>query len=183
MLKLVLPFAATGLAAAALAVGAPVVAHASGPTGCQVFGGPTPDQHLGPGHHSFTDSSNNCVVFDNANDTAFLNDSNLNLMFIGGTNNTVNDFNHSNSNLVEFDPSSSGNTLSANRANDNGVFFSAGDVADTITLLGTTNDAIIITGSGLFADVVDPNAGGNTCTVNAADAGTGTRNNPAIVIC
>lgn len=183
MLKVVLSVAATGLAAAALAVGGPVVAHASGPTGCQLFGGPTPDQHFGLGHHSFTDSNNNCVVFEGTNGTAFLNDSNFNLILIAGTNNTVNDFNHSNSNLVEFASGSSDNTLSANRANGNELVFVPGDVADAITLLGTTNDAILISGSGLFADVVDPNSGGNSCTVNAANAGTGTRNNPAIVIC
>ena len=79
MLRLVLPFAATGLAAAALAVGGPVVAHASGPTGCQLFGGPTPEQHFASGHHSFTDSHNNCAAFFGTNGTAFLNDSNYNL--------------------------------------------------------------------------------------------------------
>jgi hypothetical protein len=190
MPKLVLSTAVAGLSAAALAVCGPVTAHASsGPTGCQNFGFSTPEQHVfAPGHHSFTNSNENCVLFGDSSDTAFLNNSNFNFIGLGGLNNTVHDFNNSNFNSVYFgsgliDPTTHGNTLSAAGANDNLVGFLPGDVNDTIALLGTTNDEIIIDGSGLFADVVDPNSGGNSCDVNAVNAGTGTKNNPAIVIC
>lgn len=185
MLKLVLATAATGLVAAALAVSGPLTARAaSGPTGCELFGGPTPEQHFGDGHHSFTNSNDNCVVFEDPSNTAFLNDSNYNFILMGGVHNTVNDFNHSNVNSVYFDYGTSGNTLSASKANFNEVVFDPYDVADAVSLLGTTGDYVEITGSGLYADVEDPSSGGgHYCDVNAGDAGSGTASNPAIVIC
>ncbi len=180
--KLVLSTAAAGLAASALAMCGSVTAHASsGPTGCELFGGPTPEQHFGVGHHSFTNSNDNCVVFEDPSNTAFLQNSNFNFMVMGGYNNTVNDFNHSNGNGIFFDNGTSGDTLSASHANFNYVEFDSYSVNDTITLLGTTGDSIYIDGSGLFADVVP--GGSNTCDVNSITAAGGTKNNPAIVIC
>ena len=68
-----------GAAAMAMAMAVPVTGHAQVTNGpCSGAGTGNPVQHTGTGHHSFTDSHNNCVAFNNPGNTAFLNDSNNN---------------------------------------------------------------------------------------------------------
>ncbi len=101
MLKILAPLGAAGLAASALAVAGPVAVRAAGSQGpCGSAGPGHPIQHTGAGHHSFTDSHNNCVNFVGSGNTAFLDDSNFNLINMAGNNDTVHDFKNSNGNTV-----------------------------------------------------------------------------------
>jgi hypothetical protein len=190
MVKVLTALAAAGLAGAALALAAPVTAHAGcAPNGCGpcFFSSPNhpvQSEDFGTGNkHSFTDSHQNCVAFFGKNNTAFLNESNGNSMVFTGSFNKVDDFNKSNDNQVDFEDSAFGNHLQASNAFNNEIVFNAA-VNDFVDLLGTTNDAIIVTGSGLFADVVDPpTGGGHICFVNSSTAAGGTKSHPATVVC
>jgi hypothetical protein len=186
MLKLLAPFAIGGLAAAAMAIGSPVTAHANGTNG------PCPSnglQHTGPGHHSFTDSHNNCVNFAYSDQIAYLTDSNFNLINIGGHFDSVRNFQSSNGNTINFDPMSSYDTLTATvSSNGNLVTFDKTAVGDFVNLLGTTNDNITISGTNVFASIVDPSTGvgsggGNTCVITSASIGNGTQGHLGTIIC
>jgi hypothetical protein len=114
-----------------------------------------PVQHTGPGHHSFTDSHNNCVNFANSSGTAFLNDSNFNLINEFGTNDTVHDFNNSNHNTILFDapgsnthPGANNDTLTASNANGNTFEFFNTATNDFPSLLGTSDTTGLLGVSG-----------------------------------
>jgi hypothetical protein len=175
---------ATALAATALAMSGPVTAHAQGTTGPCANG----TQHQGAfsGHHSFTDSHNNCVQFNAPNDTAFLTDSNFNSIIFNGANNIVEDFKNSNSNTITFDANSTGNELNASNANNWTANF-VGASNDFVDLLGTTATPLTMTiEASDVAIAFDSSCTMNMTVTNASIAqlgmGTGTESNP-IVIC
>src|SRR5258708_39817778 len=147
MLKTMAPFATAGLAVAALAVAVPTTAHAAGTTGPCGFAGPgQPIQHTGNGHHSFTDSHNNCVNFAGTGNTAFLDDSDFNLVNMLGHNHTVRDFKNSESNTITFQAGTSFDTLTATNAANDVVTFLTGSTGDLVALSGLTNDSVTING-------------------------------------
>jgi hypothetical protein len=171
---------AAGTALSALAVVVPVTTHAAGTTGPCSFTSPNhPLQHTGNGHHSFTDSHDNCVQFGTTTgNTAFLDDSNFNSVIFTGNNNTLHDFENSSFNSISF--GGSFDTLRGENANGNTFTYSSTAVNDVATLLGThdTSGTITVSGSNDFL-VFDASCTGN---VSVSSSGLGTSNAP-ITIC
>jgi len=182
MRKILAPVAVAGLTASALAIAGPITAHAAGTSGgpCSGAGTGSPVQHTGPGHHSFTDSDNNCVNFVGTGNTAFLNDSDNKLINMFGNNDIVRDFNNSDNNSIAFAAGANFDELNASNATFNTLTFTTGAVGDVVDLQGITNDSILISGTGVFADVVGSNA---SCTITSSTAGNGTAGHPGTVIC
>jgi hypothetical protein len=182
MRKTLVPISVAGLAASALAIAGPITAHAAGTTGpCSGAGTGNPVQHTGSGHHSFTDSHNNCVNFVGVSDTAFLNDSNFNLINMAGNSDTVHDFNNSNGNTINFNAGANFDTLSASSANGDTVTFQTGSSGDVIDLLGLTNDTVTFT-SGASNDFLIFTAGCGTTARTITGSGIGMAGSP-ITIC
>lgn len=145
MIKTLAP---VGVAAALLAACVPLTAQAdapgtSGP--CSGAGTGNPVQHTGNGHHSFTDAHNNCVNFVGTNNTAFLDDSNFNLVNMNGNNDVVHQFTNSSHNTISFAAGANFDTLSASNATGDIVNFDPGAVNDVVTLVGMTNDLVEMT--------------------------------------
>jgi hypothetical protein len=181
VLKILPPLGIAGLAASALALAGPVTAHAAGTQGpCGGTPG-NPVQHTGNGHHSFTDSHNNCVNFSGANNTAFLDDSDFNLINMAGNNDLVHDFKHSNGNTVTFQAGANSDTLSASSANGNTVTFDSGSVGDVVTLLGLTNDTVTFA-LGASNDFLNFTAACGTAPQTIVGSNLGTASSP-ITIC
>lgn len=151
MLRTLAPFATAGLAVAALTVAVPTTAHAAGTAGpCGAAGTGNPVQHTGNGHHSFTDSHNNCVNFVGTNGTAFLQDSDFNLINLAGDHDTVRDFRNSDSNTITFQAGTSFDTLTAASAVNDVVTFLTGSTGDLIALSGLANGSVAVDGSNDF---------------------------------
>jgi hypothetical protein len=155
--------AGASMAATAAAMAGPVTAHAqqTGPGS----DGPCPStgkQHTGPGHHSFTHSDNNCVNFANSSGTAYLTDSDFNLINMNGLKDTVRNFEDSNHNTINFFSGSNYDTVSADDANSNTLAFDKGASGDFVTLLGS-NDNITIIGSQDFIIIGD--SGKSSCLI------------------
>ncbi len=201
MLKKLTLVAAAGVAAATLAMGGALTAHAQPPPppppppGGPGTSGPCftptknhPVQTEGSGanqSHAFNDSHNNCVDFEGNNDSAYLENSNFNFIFFapGANHNSVDELKNSNQNSVNFlcfITCSTGDTLSANGANGNTVDFSpfANSTNEFVSLIGTQNDFIFVDDSNGFAQVFGNNG---VCDITPGTGGT--KNNPAIVIC
>lgn len=172
MLRTMASFATASLAVAALAVATPTLAHAAGTTGpCSGAAMGNPVQHTGNGHHSFTDSHNNCVNFVGTGGTAFLEDSDFNLINLGGNNDTVRDFRNSNSNTITFQAGANFDTVTATNAVNDAITLLAGSSNDVISLVGLTNATVSITGSNDFL-VFTAGCGSVSVAVLATDAGT-----------
>jgi len=112
--------------------------------------------------------------------TAFLNDSDNKLINMFGNNDIVRDFNNSDNNSIAFAAGANFDELNASNATFNTLTFTTGAVGDVVDLLGITNDSILISGTGVFADVVGSNA---SCTITSSTAGNGTAGHPGTVIC
>ena len=180
MLRTLAPFATAGLAVAALVVAAPTTAHAAGTQGPCGFAGPgQPIQHTGNGHHSFTDSHNNCVNFSGTNGTAFLEDSDLNLINLAGDHNAVRDFTNSDFNTITFQAGTSFDTVTASNAVNDDVTLLSGSTNDVITLIGLTNVTLSVSGSNDFLIFT---AGCGSSTLMVFGNNVGTRSAP-ITIC
>ncbi len=187
MVKFLTPLAAAAVAAAGLALAGPVTGHAQGcgtggcgPCAFSSPNHPVQSEDIGSGNkHSFTKSHNNCVLFQGNDNTVLLNHSDGNGFLVLGSFNKVDDFTHSNDNVVEFSSDSTGNHLQASQSNDTFIDFNAA-TSDFVDLIGASNDDITVTGTGLFADVFGSNG---SCAVNATTAAGGTARNPAIIVC
>ncbi len=177
MLRMVLPIGAAGLAAAALAVGGPITVHAAGSGGpCGGAGTGNPVQHTGNGHHSFTGSHNNCVNFAGPGDTAYLTDSDLNLINMNGSNDVVRNFINSSRNTVSFAAGANFDTLSASSASGNTVNFAgSGDTAyltdSDLNLINMNgNNDLIHNFTNSSGNTISFAAGANSDTLNASNA-------------
>jgi len=182
MRRMLAPLAGAGLAVAALAVAGPVTAHAAGSGGpCSGAGTSNPVQHTGNGHHSFTDSHNNCVNFSGTGDTAFLEDSNFNLINMAGNNDTVHDFKNSNGNTITFQALANSDTLSASNANGNTITFTNGSTNDVVDLIGLTNDSVTFAGDASY-DYLNFTSGCGTTPRTITGSHLGSPSNP-VTIC
>ena len=85
--------------------------------------------------------------FVGVSDTAFLNDSNFNLVNMFGSFDTVHDFNNSNGNTINFNAGANFDALSAGSASGDTVSFLSGAAGDVVDLLGLTNDTVTLTGT------------------------------------
>lgn len=179
MLQRLILLAAPCLAASALVVSGPITAHAvTGTTGACANG----DQHTGNVHHSFTDSHRNCVTATGSGETAYLTDSNFNLINMFGSNDTVRDFSNNNSNTIQFDLGANGDTVTGFNSHGNNLEIQAGALNDYIILAGVADPGNLVVPAGVSNAVLEFTS---TCTaaktVPTADNGLGTRSAPIIV--
>jgi hypothetical protein len=185
MRKVLSLLAAPCLATTVLAVSGQIAAHAAFPNGTT---GPCPsgEQHIllstSTLHHSFTGSHDNCVESGGTGNTAFLTDSDFNLVNMFGSNDTIRGFANSSHNSIVFEAGTTGDTITGSNANGNLLEIQGGAVNDVVILLANdTTGFLVVPGSVSDAVLEFSSACTGSHTTPSGDNGLGTLASPIIV--